>query len=230
MEGLDCFDGMQRVERLNVLPGFWRANELSEHVRPCITPGACVGSRLRTGPIENLCGVNRRGPYCEVCKEGYDKSADGSCYDCGSSSVVGLLPAIVGSSVLLLGLVLLGYRTRRSRLNALADAGSAATRDSTDGVMEWLGDRWAWLKRFGTKIRILLSLCAPPPHTPLLPVLKHSFLEVPAHVCIAAGTLTRLHSCRTSRRPSAHHTRRRLRHAAAADLRRPDGQLLRRLP
>ena len=68
MDGVDCQGGMDVIERLHVLPGFWRANELSEEVLPCLTPGACIGSSVpRQGLDDDLCGANRIGPFCEVC-------------------------------------------------------------------------------------------------------------------------------------------------------------------
>lgn len=85
MEGLDCRGGMHAIERLTILPDFWRANELSEDIKACKTPGACVGTGdQRTGVLDNICGPNRMGPYCEICTgEGnFYKDDSGNCTQC----------------------------------------------------------------------------------------------------------------------------------------------------
>ena len=79
MEGAKCEGGMHVIERLVILPGFWRANELSEVLRPCITTGACVGtSEPREAMVDNLCAANRQGPYCEVCFPSFYKDDMGN--------------------------------------------------------------------------------------------------------------------------------------------------------
>lgn len=85
MEGVQCAGGMRVVEQLEIENGFWRANELSEVVKPCITKGACVGinnERRENGVLDALCSENRHGPYCEVCYPGYFKNDIGNCTEC----------------------------------------------------------------------------------------------------------------------------------------------------
>ena len=90
MEGVDCAGGMHSTERLPIRPGHWRANELSEEVKKCIVPSACIGNAqvrlaLRgqtlngdTGLLDSICGPNRFGPYCEVCFPSFYKDDAGN--------------------------------------------------------------------------------------------------------------------------------------------------------
>lgn len=64
MEGAVCDGGMHKIERLHILPDYWRANELSEAVVACKTPGACVGTGTHLSLLDSPCGPNRTGPYC----------------------------------------------------------------------------------------------------------------------------------------------------------------------
>lgn len=84
MEGVDCEGGMHATEQLNIAPGYWRANELSEDVLPCKVPTACLGTGASRGLLDNVCGANRMGPFCDVCFANFYKSDAGNCTECTS--------------------------------------------------------------------------------------------------------------------------------------------------
>ena len=113
MEGTQCPGGMHVIEKLNILPGYWRANELSEEVKPCATNGACIGTADgHAGVLDGLCAPNRYGPYCEVCYPSFYKDDTGNCTQCGNAlSVFGVdsmrswLPLAIMMGVVAFGII-----------------------------------------------------------------------------------------------------------------------------
>ena len=62
------------LERLEILPGFWRTDTMSEDVRPCPVEEACVGlnqSTIAVGGTVNFCRTGHEGPYCNLCSDGF---------------------------------------------------------------------------------------------------------------------------------------------------------------
>jgi hypothetical protein len=98
--GTDCLEPAIDLERLPVLPGYWRAWEGSSQVRPCYVDGACLGG----WNTSVSCVDGHRGPYCDVCSPGFQKSAIGTCIICEGNSTLTIAVGGAVGAVLLLAL------------------------------------------------------------------------------------------------------------------------------
>ena len=58
--GVDCGAAGVTLERLTLLPGYWRASETSPRVRTCYLPHACAGGSNASG----YCADGYTGPFC----------------------------------------------------------------------------------------------------------------------------------------------------------------------
>jgi hypothetical protein len=90
-------------------------------IRPCFVSSACVGG----SELGDYCRVGHRGPYCNVCEEGFSKDLFGSCQKCPS-----LITNIVGTAVAVLGLIALAFALnfahKKLRKNKKIEAASDA--------------------------------------------------------------------------------------------------------
>lgn len=95
---------------LNLEKDYWRVDDNSATILPCPVPGVCLGGTNTT----TQCQEGNTGPYCTVCAEGYTKSSSGNCYSCDSpSDTAGEILSTV-LFVVILGLVGLAYKYRKS--------------------------------------------------------------------------------------------------------------------
>eukprot|EP00953_Heterococcus_sp_UTEX-ZZ885_P030846 16257-Heterococcus_DN1.PRE.3 len=98
--GFNCTVRGLTVSNAQVMPGYWRTSLSSADVRSCGIEDLCIGG---TGSGDGLCVHGQRGPYCNVCAEGYAKSMANTCKPCTARTgsiiimgiVIGLLLAIV---------------------------------------------------------------------------------------------------------------------------------------
>ena len=68
------------VVNLNVSKGFWRTDNSSSTVLPCLSPDHCLG-----GPNpEDQSKEWHEGPLCAVCEDGYASIGSGSFLSCTS--------------------------------------------------------------------------------------------------------------------------------------------------
>ena len=65
---MTCTTPDMRVERLAIKEGFWRVNEVSTQLFPCVPAEVCLGADpLRSGFAETLCAAPSGGP-CTPCR------------------------------------------------------------------------------------------------------------------------------------------------------------------
>lgn len=95
-----------------VLPGFWRTGANSSDVRECPVAEACVGSGLG-GRNLTYCREGHKGPYCNLCEDGYAPDPFRICQECNvtTKGVLTTAGAFVGG----LGALFLLYATRERR-------------------------------------------------------------------------------------------------------------------
>jgi hypothetical protein len=164
------------LEQLPVASGFWRQSASSQHVRECITEGACVESNN----VSHQCARSQRGPYCAVCAEGFHGGRDGVlCEECTGDSGTHVGVTIAGALVVVAAIAVVLYHCRHKiKLNGFSrnlttNVGaemSAPTapdlrRSATDklreerprlvAAMEWVHEHAVSI---GVKMRILISL------------------------------------------------------------------------
>ena len=110
--GVSCASIGSRVERVTLLPGYWRSTNATLRVRQCkdnsgakgSSESVCQGGASVDIFGTSVCREGNEGPYCAVCASEY-KRQGGECVRCtdigGGLSVGGL----VGYALLLSGLV-----------------------------------------------------------------------------------------------------------------------------
>jgi hypothetical protein len=89
------------IETLLLLPGYWRQSSRTEDVRECLVTEACVGGEVAS----QYCLEGHRGPYCNVCEDGFSKDVFKLCQRCNSSNrnIVGTVLGFVGFVIGLFG-------------------------------------------------------------------------------------------------------------------------------
>lgn len=89
-----------KLESAELEPGYWRTGPSSRDVRECITPEACIG-----GNGTDVCRDGHKGPYCNLCLEGFTKDPFQICRKCEATAIDALLTclAILGVIIFLGG-------------------------------------------------------------------------------------------------------------------------------
>lgn len=75
--------------------GYWRVNQFSDNVLKCPLKDACLGGINAW----DQCRSGHKGKYCDVCDDGYVRSADATCRRCSDDSFIAVaivLPIIFG--------------------------------------------------------------------------------------------------------------------------------------
>lgn len=137
--GWSCDVEGNSLERLRILPGFWRAWNLSTDVRRCFHMEYCNASAtagaLSSALIDDDtqgCVSGHRGPYCELCVTNYYHSVTG-CVECsGNYTLAFVFPAVV----LVLALACVLNSCRIGRIKELADAALEAGKGGGDVLEE----------------------------------------------------------------------------------------------
>ena len=91
----DCSAPGANLERLHVLPSFWRQSTSSRYIRACPMLGdgstACLG-----GPnISDQCALGHAGPLCDLCEVGYYGGKGTPCVECGETDEADIVAPIV---------------------------------------------------------------------------------------------------------------------------------------
>ena len=100
-DGLDCSGGNDTggvgpigltLETVPVLPGYWRATNVSLAVLSCRVDDVCGGGEVVDGAADAVCSGNHTGPLCELCAKGF--SLQGAvCVACESNRLLTLTAA-----------------------------------------------------------------------------------------------------------------------------------------
>jgi len=131
-DGVDCFGDGNRLEKLHILPGFWRSSNSSELVLHCPIKEACPGSSASTDAAgkntttslitrtgNTLCATGNEGVMCTLCSPRYQRiNMAQPCKACGTPGEA-IAWAIGGAFISVAGLVVLLYLNRKAPNGAL---------------------------------------------------------------------------------------------------------------
>ena len=102
LEEMECNDPGVTIRTVSLKPGYWRADEESDDIRPCrFHDVSCPGVNQTTGP-NPYCAPNYRGPLCSACAADFFSNwdGDGRCIQCASGAshlpTIWLVSGIVG--------------------------------------------------------------------------------------------------------------------------------------
>jgi hypothetical protein len=152
----ECDEPGVRLTALPLARGFWRQRNVSQTVRVCHTPDACLGGIDTT--VQCAASQRQGSAYCSVCAANYHGGGDGKlCVACEGSSLLTFLPLLVlaALAVLLVMLALLqqflvakdGERQQAAAHSKIVQRSSTCFQ-RVHRVMH----------RFGVKLRILIGL------------------------------------------------------------------------
>ncbi|GMH62118.1 hypothetical protein TrLO_g3231 [Triparma laevis f. longispina] len=79
-EGVKTNVEAMTVVNLNVSKGFWRTDNSSSKVLPCLSPDHCLGG---SNP-EDQCKEGHTGPLCAICNDGYASTGSGMFLKCSN--------------------------------------------------------------------------------------------------------------------------------------------------
>ena len=79
---------------LRVNEGYYRFSDTAITVYKCHS-GHCKGGTSETG--RESCEINRKGPLCSLCDDGYFEGEDGSCKGCSSSQLAWSLAWLIAA-------------------------------------------------------------------------------------------------------------------------------------
>ena len=142
--GTDCSQSGVELASLPVKPGYFRERNISQTVRQCPWPAACLGGT----DIDTQCAAGTQGAFCGSCEPQYFSENGGQCKPCGTNAQVtaGIVVGILLIFLALLGLCL-GYgKLRQLSPDRTPKLHRLAQRITTHGL------RWA------LKFRLLFSL------------------------------------------------------------------------
>ena len=103
----------QTTRDLVLTKGYWRVGEDSSMVFPCYKENLCTGGYTgSTADVNNgsMCILGHRGPYCEVCLDGYAAS-NGVCTKCVGNAK---LTVAMGVTALIVALVVACYLSKKA--------------------------------------------------------------------------------------------------------------------
>ena len=81
-KGVDRVNYGLELQSLPLDPGYWRTTPNSTNVEACRTEEACVGGN----DTLTYCLYGHKGPFCEVCFDGFSKDVFGICQPCNVST------------------------------------------------------------------------------------------------------------------------------------------------
>ncbi|GMH83362.1 hypothetical protein TrVE_jg6491 [Triparma verrucosa] len=128
LRGVSCNLPGQRLETLQIKPGFWRSSPTSTSIKRCYNNEACIGtvnasahensisdsSFNSTEELISYCAEGYEGPYCDVCSQGYSGSF-GSCRKCkgGGGSTANVVWTVILLVIALAGLLFMGWTVQK---------------------------------------------------------------------------------------------------------------------
>ena len=91
LEGTQCNSSGVTLEKLWLMPGYWRTFANSTIVHRCPTSIACAGGTN----FSAQCEVGYRGPLCATCSPDYRSAAGGTCNACKTFTGSDFLPLVI---------------------------------------------------------------------------------------------------------------------------------------
>ena len=129
----NCSINGATLDKLPIMPGYWRQGPESRRVRSCSHSGGCLGGV----DTSRQCALGHNGPLCDLCSDGYHGGKGAKCELCTGSSAVSIILPIIGTlAVIVLFLFLrirFGTRYTIGKLRDIVDTAGGQTIEVNTG-------------------------------------------------------------------------------------------------